>query len=275
MSISTHMMKGNARFYPCIFCDEDHPSTTTVLDVIGSGALMGWAQKMGTKKLLMYETRTKEVLGPKDCEKMRKQLQLEWEALGETSDFWKNGTESAKEAADFGTTAHAAFEMFLQGKHVDLASLPIQSANAFYVFRKFADENKLETLSTEKTFYNCKFGTAGTADWVGRINGKLTLADWKTSTGIFEKNVVQCWANAIADEMQNGNNLYEQIMLGRFGKDGSTDILIVPRNGLENGLGSYEQARVLIQSCVAWFHYKEEWQKKFPYIKPNKNGAKK
>lgn len=287
MTIAQTIYRNNARWYPCPHCLKDHPSTTTVLDVIGSGALMGWAQKMGTKKLKILDKHFKNIFTDQDDKllymKAHEGAEKEWANEGETSDFWKNGAESAKEAADFGTVAHAAFEMWLQGKEVDVNALPGPSRNAFSVFRVFAQENKLETFATEKTFYNCKFGTAGTADWLGKINGKLTLADHKTSTGIFEKNIVQSWCNAIADEMSNSQNLYEQVGIWRFGKDGSTDILFATRNGqiTMNGkivqhsghFGSYEQSRVLVQAATAWFHYKEEWTKNFPWI-PKKSEKK-
>jgi len=265
------IQRGRDRWYPCPLCKADHPSTTTILDVIGSPALMGWSAKMGTKKLKILDASVRKILNGDGFDVVYqtacKLAENTWLKEGETSDFWKSGYESSKEAADHGTLAHASFEMFLQGKSVDKKSLSKESANAFEVFEKFAADNQIETIDTEHTFYNCALNYAGTADWRGRINGKLTLADWKTSTGIFEKNVIQCWANAIADEMMNGKNLYEQVLVGRFGKDGSTDILIVPRKGLEDGYGGYEEARVLIQACVPWFYYKQEWEKRFPYKK--------
>lgn len=280
MTMESTIMRGSDRYYPCKLCPNDHPSTTTILDVIGSKALMGWSAKMGTKKLLMYESHCVDIweaIKKGGRQYVRDLLQEEWRKLGETSDFWKSGYESAKEAADHGTMAHAAFEMFLKGLPVDTRSLSEQARAAYQVFEKFAGSNEIKTIETEKTFYNCQIGYAGTADWLGTINGKLTLSDWKTSTGIFEKNIPQAWANAIADEMQNGNNLYQQILIGRFGKDGSTDILLAGRNGRlemngkvlqESGyFGSYEESRVLIKSCLDWFNYKNNWNKVFPYIK--------
>lgn len=267
MTIAKHVMENGKRYYPCTHRAETHPSITTYLDVIGSTALMGWSAKMGTKKLLMFAKQV-ELLSTEEVFKAAKELvEKQWFNLGEKSDFWKKGAENAKDAADHGTMAHAAFEMFLKGKEVDIKSLSPEAANAFTVFMNFASSNQLETSDTEKTFYNCKMDYACTTDWKGKLNGKTTLGDWKTSTGIFEKNVVQCWANAIADEMEHGDILYEQILVGRFGKDGTTDLLIVPRRGLEGGFLGYEQARTLIQGLVPWFHFKQKWEEKFPYIK--------
>lgn len=268
--------KGKHRYYPCRLCGSEHPSTTTILDVIGSPALMGWNAKMGTKKLLMFSKAIKTSINQEIYDAACKEVEADW-GKDEESDFWLSGYESSKEAADYGTQAHAAVEMFLMGKTVDLNALPAPSRTAFEVFRKFSEDNKLETISTETTYYNCRVGYAGTADWSGKINGKLTLADWKTSKGIFEKYIPQCWANVMSDEGQHGDRLYEQILVGRFGRDGSTDILICTRNGriMLNGkivesdgkFCSYEQSRVLVEAVVPWFHFKNRWDLVFPYRK--------
>jgi hypothetical protein len=254
---ATHYMKNRDRYYPCQ-CGYDHPSVTTILDVIGSPALLSWAAKNGTHKLIEY-AKVIEEMAPEIHKEAKKKFD---------NAFWKSGRQQASDAADYGTQAHAAFEMHLLGKEVDTRALPEPSRNAYEAFVEFERENKMETLETEKTFYNCSMGYAGTADWSGKLNGKLTLGDFKTSSGIFEKYVTQCWANAIADEMSGGERLYEQVAVFRFGKDGSHDILIVPRKGLtERGLGSYEQARDLIQGCLVWFQYKKQWELNFPWKK--------
>jgi hypothetical protein len=232
---------------------------------------MGWAAKNGTKKLNILRDAMNEIMLPGNDASYNHVInsaENKWKKEGEITDFWKSGAQSAKDAADYGTQAHAAFEMHLKGLVVDLKALPEPSRNAFEVFKKFSEENKLETISTEKTFYNCQMGYAGTADWTGKINGKLSQADWKTSAGIFESYVIQAWANAISDEMQHGDHLYEQVVIGRFGKDGTTDIRIFPRRGLDNkGFCGYEQARVLMQATIPWFNYKQNWENFFPFKK--------
>jgi hypothetical protein len=72
--------------------------------------------------------------------------------------------------------------------------------------------------------------------------------------------------------MQNGNVLYEQVMVGCFKKDGTREVLIIPRRGLKDGFGGYEQARELIQATIPWFKYKESWKEKFPYIPKKRKG---
>jgi hypothetical protein len=261
---SDNYIRDDARFYSCPRCGHDHPSTTTCLDVIGSKILQGWYQKQGTTKAIFFKNIVERYMEPDLFLKSQQEAESEW-GKKETTMFWKSGTQHSKDAADYGTQAHAAVEMFLTGWTVDRNALPEPSRNAFDEFTRFASENKLETIATEKTFYNCQMGYAGTADWVGKLNGKLSLADWKSSTAIWEKNPIQAWANGIAGEMC-GDELYEQIVIGRFGRDGSTDILIVPRRGLDDtGFAGYEHARILIQACVPWFHYKRGWEHRFPY----------
>lgn len=267
MAIATNIMKGNKRAYPCKFCPKDHTSITTYLKVIGSDQLMGWSGKVGTKKLNIFTKNAKKIMTDEAkgvFSKAARMSEQEWLENEGDNNFWKSGYEISKESTEIGTIVHAAIEAYLEGKGTN--SLQGEAQNAYQAFLEWVKTVELETIETERTFYNCTMDYACTTDWRGKLNGKLTLGDWKTSTGIFESSVIQCWANAIADEMQNGDVLYDQIMVGCFKKDGTREVLIVPRRGLEGGFGGYEQARELIQATIPWFKYKEAWAEKFPYV---------
>lgn len=272
MAIANNIMRGNKRAYPCIFCPKEHTSITTYFKVIGSDQLMGWAGKVGTKKLNMLDKNVRKYFSAELTQKAYDSVCLitmeEWRQNEGDDKFWKSGYEISKEGTEIGTMVHAAIETDLLGKPT--ASLQGEALKCYQAFLDWKSTVTLETIETERTFYNCAWDYACTADWRGKLNGKLTLGDWKTSTGIFETSVTQCWANAIADEMQNGNVLYEQIMVGCFKKDGSKEVLIIPRRGLENGFGGIEQARELIKATIPWFKYKEIWAEKFPYISKKK-----
>jgi hypothetical protein len=275
MAIAANVMRGNKRAYPCRFCPKEHTSITTYLKVIGSDQLMGWAGKVGTKKLNIFAKHIKNFPEVSDDERdfiyqgASKASEAEWFKTEGDNKFWKSGYEISKESTEIGTIVHAAIEAFLLGKGTD--SLQGEAQNAYQAFLEWFKTVTLETLGTETTFYNCAWDYACTTDWRGKLNGKLTLGDWKTSTDIFSSSIIQCWGNAIADEMQNGNVLYEQVMVGCFRKDGTSKILIIPRRGLENGFGGIEQARELIQATIPWFKYQESWNQKFPYISKKKS----
>lgn len=97
--------------------------------------------------------------------------------------------------ADLGTRAHAAFEAILKNE-VPEVTADIQPLVAS--FRKWKDDNNVKPLHLEKTVYSKKYGYAGTLDFVGYVNGELTIIDWKTSKNYKITNGWQMGAQRIA-----------------------------------------------------------------------------
>ncbi len=254
--------KGNLRFYPCPRCGNSHASITTLLGVINSPALNGWLAKNGTAKLNVYDSVVKEwsVAKPEIHSALRKIAEQRWKLTEDTA-FWKSGKESGAEAADIGTIAHAWLESHLNGVQIDLGALPPLAKNAVGSYLAWEREHKIETIKTEQTFYNCKLGYAGTADWVGMLENELSIADWKTATGIYFNHIIQGWGYALADEMQNSERLYRQIVIGRFGKDGVSEVKIFKRNEFP----SIETAREVITACGQIFAATQEYDRLHPY----------
>lgn len=265
MAIAEHKMKGNKRFYPCPKCGDQHPSISTILGVMGSQALMGWMGKNGVTKLKVLAGIVEADAPDSFKTRWAPMAEAQWKLTEDTA-FWKSGKESGQDAADIGTLCHAWVEAHLQGKQIDLESLPEKGQNAVKAYLEWHKEHKIETIKTEQTFYNCKLNYAGTADWIGKLDGELAVGDWKTSSGIFFNYVIQGWAYALADEMQNSERLYRQIFIGRFGKDGVSEAPIYKRNEVP----SIETARDVIIACGHIFKAQAEWDAKFPYIKKSK-----
>lgn len=263
--------KGRSRWYGCPKCGDSHPSVTTILDVIGSQALMGWMAKNGTAKLNVLDAVSKELIGPPTAlgrdlyQTIRDTAEARWKLTEDTA-FWKSGRETGQEAADYGTQAHAWVESHLKGVQVDLAALPGPARNACNAYLEWSKQHELKTVETEKTFYNCKLNYAGTADWVGTLDGELSVGDWKTSTGIFFNYVIQGWGYALADETENASRLYRQIFIGRFGKDGTPEVRICKRNEFP----SLDTARDILIACGHIFKAQQEWETRFPFIKKSK-----
>jgi hypothetical protein len=261
--------EGKKRWYPCPKCGDQHPSITTILDVISSPALMGWMAKNGTAKLNILDQVCQEQfkhLDPNmDYPAMRRSAEERWK-LKEDTAFWKSGKETGAEAADYGTMAHAWIEAHLHGKDVSLEALPMPAQNAVNEYLKWEKEHKLETIKTEETFYNCRLNYAGTCDWIGKLDGQLSLGDWKTSTGIFFNYIIQGWGYALADETQNAERLYGQMFIGRFGKDGSSEVRTFRRNDFPG----IEVARDVLIACGHIFAALQTWDQKFPYQRKSK-----
>jgi hypothetical protein len=94
----------------------------------------------------------------------------------------KNFKKTSKNALDIGSMVHNAIEEHLRGNLVP--RLPNkQAGNAFNAFLEWEAENKLETIAVEQTVYGD--GWAGTLDWIGKLNGKLFVIDWKTSKDFY------------------------------------------------------------------------------------------
>ena len=257
--------KGKSRWYPCPKCGDQHPSITTLLSVISSPALMGWMAKNGTAKLNVYFDSVVGFLTDDEIAHSKKMAEATWKLTEDTA-FWKSGKETGAEAADYGTLAHAWLESHLKGVSVDLGALPEPARNAVNAYLKWQEEHHLETIKTEETFYNCRLNYAGTADWVGKLDEELSLGDWKTSTGVFFNYVIQGWGYVLADETQNADRLYRQIFIGRFGKDGSSDVRMFKRNEFP----SIEDARLILTACGHIFAGLQQWDTEFPYVRKTK-----
>lgn len=258
------IQKGRTRYYPCPKCGDSHPSVTSILDVIASPALMGWMAKNGTAKVNMLKDVLKETL-PDSYERYLGRAEARWK-LTENTAFWKSGKETGAEAADYGTMAHAWLESHLKGVSVDLGALPEPARNAVNAYLAWEQQHELKTIKTEETFYCCKLNYAGTADWVGMIDGELTLMDWKSSSGIFFNYPIQVLGYAIADEMQHADRLYRQVGIGRFGKDGVSEVRFFKRNGLP----SIDTARDVLIACSHIFQAQQSWEQENPYKKKTK-----
>lgn len=260
---------GKKRWYPCPKCGDQHPSITTILDVISSPNLMGWMGKNGTAKLNVYAGVIDDAFGFMAEGELIKGLKARAEErwkLKEDTAFWKSGKETGADAADYGTMAHAWLESHLNGVSVDLNALPEPSRNAVNAYLLWEKQHELKTLKTEQTFYCCKLNYAGTADWVGMIDGELTLMDWKSSSGIFFNYPIQVLGYAIADEMQNADRLYRQVGIGRFGKDGISEVRFFKRNGSP----SIDTARDVLIACSHIFAAQQTWEQENPYKRKTK-----
>ena len=226
---------------------------------------MGWMSKNGTAKLDIYHAAAQEQLSDEAIKAIDTVAEQRWLLANQTA-FWKSGKQIGAEAADYGTMAHGWIEAHLHGREVTLETLPGPARASVEEMLKWEKEHHLETIATEQTFYNCKLNYAGTCDWIGKLDGELSLGDWKTSSGIFFNYLVQGWGYCLADETQNADRLYRQIFIGRFGKDASSEVRISRRRDFP----SIETARDVLIACGHIFQALQEWEKKFPYQRKQK-----
>lgn len=88
-------------------------------------------------------------------------------------------------AADFGTLGHELFEKILTNQPFEV---PETHKVHILNFQKWIAENDVKPISCEQTLISRKHGFAGTADFIGQVNGKTVIVDWKTSRSYSIKN---------------------------------------------------------------------------------------
>lgn len=252
--------RGSSRSYPCNRCGEEHVSVTTYLGVIASRPLMSWMGKNGIAKLNVLAEVVKRN-HPDGFNLDFESARAQWESQEDTQ-FWKSAKQIGQDAADIGTLAHGWIEAHINGKEITMETMPAQAQAAVRGFLEWEAANKVKYLATEQTFYHCAMDYAGTADCVAEVNGELSMIDWKTAKGVYANYVIQDWLYALADESQHGDRLYKQVIIGRFGKDGTWEAPIFKRN---EPVGM-EMARRVIEGCRAIYALNQEWDKAHPYV---------
>ena len=174
---------------------EIFPGVTTILGVINKPQLVPWANKLGLQGI--------------------------------------DSTRYVDATATVGTLAHEMVQEYLGGpswdrgryapEEVDLAENALLK---FFEWEKHIT-GKVETIAIEKPLLHEPRRYGGTIDWIGRIEGKTWLIDFKTSRALYPEHVYQiaaynqlCWINDI--EIQG----VRIIKIGRNCSEGFEDKII-------------------------------------------------
>lgn len=207
-----------------------YASVTSILSVISKPALIAWAAKQGSLQ---------------------------------------NMLATQQEAMDIGSSAHRIIEAHLKNEPYLLENEPREVQQAFANFLEWAKQTNFQIVHSEFVCYS-ELGYAGTADGIAKIDGELTVIDWKTSSGIYDDYWLQteAYANAI-DEMvaRKELQLFEEpitnvSILRLSKKDGSFEAVTKKRD--PRNLGTFVHAMHL------W-----EWQQRCKEAYDNKNRRRK
>lgn len=90
-------------------------------------------------------------------------------------------------ACERGTLTHDAMYIY-HTEELDMESLDPLYAKYVQACISFFENNKFETWDAEFVVYDPILRTAGSPDWLGKLNGKLTLLDYKS--GITSKATI-------------------------------------------------------------------------------------
>lgn len=229
-------MQDSARFYDINGVGR-LPSVTTILQVIAKPGLYVWQAKQGSLKALNIMERLKE-MSPYLHDSLRKEF-------GEA--FFKDGYHQAAEAADYGKQAHSVIEKHLKGEKLEdrvLGELPLPVQKAVGSFLAWESRTEFELIKAESVLYSKKFGYAGTCDAIARTKDGVTLFDWKSAKAIWPEYSLQTVAYKYAAEEMSGE-IIPNVMICRFGKDGSFEDYIVPKSDHPNLMDRFIDAKRL------------------------------
>ena len=120
----------------------------------------------------------------------------------------------SKEALDVGTMVHNAIEDYLLHDAVG-GELEGQAKTAFEAFLVWVDEVDLKPIELEKTVYGN--GWAGTMDFLGYMNDKLYVIDYKTSKAFYPEMRYQVAAYRSAVEAEASQDAQNNVIDGYGG----------------------------------------------------------
>jgi hypothetical protein len=183
--------------------------TTSALGIIAKPALMYWAVNQA---VAFFQEAIKPGVAYDE-------IQLKAMAEGMKSSHRKK----KEDAADKGKMVHEWCEQWIAGQKPATPINP-ELKNATDQFLKWISENKVEFLESEKIIYSKEYNYAGTLDFVAKVNGKLMLGDFKTSTGIYDEYFLQTSAYQLAYEEEHPEVKIEGQIIVRIGKDASLEI---------------------------------------------------
>lgn len=110
---------------------------------------------------------------------------------------WDEAEEIKVAAGDKGSKVHAAIVDLIDGKGVRMDAkylnpstgveeeLTLEEYEALVSFVRFWKLKNPKTIARETVVFNEEYGYAGTVDWVGVLDGKLTILDFKTSSQVW------------------------------------------------------------------------------------------
>lgn len=196
--------------------DKIRYGVTSITNVMAKPAIVNWAVKLTKEKTYSEAKRLGGV-------EFLKNLQDVLLTAG------REHYIVSKEARELGTRVHDKAEKWhTKGTDRDALITEIMQIEnkeerfACSVMFKFFKEHKFEPLELEGKCYSKEHEYAGTIDYLGSVDGKLSVLDYKTSSGLWSNYPLQATAYAQA-KTEEGFKI-EQTIIARFGKDGVLEI---------------------------------------------------
>ena len=157
------------------------------------------------------------------------------------------------EKAAIGTLAHAMILSDLRGEKPETyenSQLEIdQAENAYLKFCAWRKAHELEPILIEEPLVSEVFRFGGTPDFYGKVDGILTLLDFKTGANLYPEMWVQLAAYWILLE-ERGHHVDQRILLN-IGRDETENFIEAKRSG-----PSLEDEVLIFMSCLRIYEAK-------------------
>lgn len=176
--------------------------------------------------------------------KMMKEYLLDWinknsldqeSLISAIEEGSKAHTKFKEQAADMGTLVHNWAEQYILYELKLIKDKPVidkkadeKVKNGILAFLQWINEHKIKFIASEQLLYSKKYKYCGLADCIAKVDGKLTLVDFKTSSGIYPEFWLQVAAYRGADEEERGTK-YENNIIIQFNKE-TGDFHVEERN---------------------------------------------
>lgn len=163
--------------------------------------------------------------------------------------------DTKDKAATIGTLAHNWIESYLKGETPDWPDDP-NARNSCEAALKWIESVHWETIKIEHQVYIPELGVAGICDWYAKINGVLSVPDWKTSKSLHSVYAYQTAAYLKALEAEFGEKIPHRWLIRIDKETGEVEPRFLPEETIERDYNAFVNAVGLYRSEAA---IKKEW----------------
>jgi hypothetical protein len=140
-------------------------------------------------------------------------------------------TKYRDKLADIGTITHLRILCHLKGIEPDLSEYAPadvkQSDNCMLSFTEWNKSHKLEPITLEVPWTSDIYNYGGTADYLGLVNGRLEIIDFKTGNALYGEYSIQLAAyRQLAQELGHKVEHARLLRIGRDNNEGFEERLI-------------------------------------------------
>lgn len=187
------------------------PGVTTVLGILAKPALVRWANNLGLQGI--------------DSSKFKDKM------------------------ADIGTITHLMILSYLARTKPDFSEYSQQdisiAENCMLSFYEWEKSHKLEPMIVETPITSDIYGYGGTPDYIGLVNGRLELLDFKTGNGIWNEYFYQLAAyRQLSHELGYKVEHARILRIGRDANEGFEERLIA----------NFDNEFQVFQHCLAIYN---------------------